>query len=200
MPVNTNNSMMLPAVLGVVGTLALAGAVLLVPVMARRWAEDRVAKMSAQQPKAPSRPAASRPAPPPTKKPPAKQAPTPEEPKAEQPSPPAAPPEIPARAPGGGHPSWRIVVSPKGYAIDANGERAVVEITGYLKANEGTRAKVTGMNSPKYSSKRAKVAARRIRDMVAEAGVSKRRMWTEAIQTEESSGFEVVVTVVGGDR
>jgi len=171
------SSIVLPVLLAVIGVASLATSVMLVPVIIRT-------SMSQVQ--------TTMPAPPPTPAP-EPTAPTP----ATRPAPPAQPPapepaseqaEPPAPEPTG---SWVLVLDPKSYALDDASSAMLDQIVSYMATHPKTRLALTGVNNPMRSSKRAKQAARRVKETLIESGVERYRVSMAGKQEEGARGLIV---------
>jgi len=154
-------------------------------------------------PSAPVQPAAPAPTEQPAEAAPAEQ---PEQPAAaaeqpEQPEQPAEPQAAAATppAPGGTGP-WTIGLDPGSYEPDAAGQQSIAAIRTYLTANPDARVGLVGVNDIKKSSKRAKQAARKVRELIATGDVSPKRISTTVDQEPGAAGIVVRAEIEGGAR
>jgi hypothetical protein len=193
----------LPVLLALIGVISLAIAVMLVPVIIREsLAQARVA--SPQQ----LAPTAAPTAPAPTASP-ATTAPT--EP-AGGATGATAPPA--AAAPDAGDvgqaravpdqattaDTWSIRLDKVSYKPIEQGRVAFDELAAYLKSHPQTSAALTGINNPMRSRKKAKYAARRIKELLIDVGVERYRLRTAGAQEEGARGLVVRAEIAGADR
>jgi hypothetical protein len=180
-------TVLLPVLLAGAGIAALALAIVLVPSMARRYAEGRPCPESAP---VAAKPVALLPKP----------APAPEV----APAPARAPAPAPAPAPvGDAKPvgAWSIELDPGSYALLGDGDAVIDAIVAVLARNPGAVVSLTGVNSPNKSSKRAKRAAEVVKErIVADVGVVARQVETTSTQDPAVDGLVVRAEIVGGGR
>jgi hypothetical protein len=171
------SSIILPVLLAVIGVALLATAVMLVPMIIRA----SVAQVSSTlpQPPAPADQAVLAPSPPPALAAPAG---------ATHASPtPAGDAGAAATAPV----SWTLTLHPKSYALDEASSAVLDQIAGYLQTHTEDRLALTGVNNPMRSVKRAKHAARRVKEALIESGVERYRMTVAGAQEDGARGLVV---------
>lgn len=171
----------MPVLLAVIGVAALATAVMLVPVIIRQ----SVAQISATTPQPVSAPPA------PADR--AATAPTAPDAGVELPLD-AGPVEVAIR-----QGPWELALSPKSYALDARGQATLSEIVACMGSHPKAKLSLVGVNNPMRSSKRAKEAARRIKESLIEAGVERYRISVAGAQEDGAKGL-VVRAAVAGDQ
>jgi len=142
----------------------------------------------------------------------AEQEPGPEEQEAEQEpeaeaaqGPVAQEPEAPASAPeaggGSGKEEWVIEIDASSYDLDPSADPIIDEIIAALASDNSRRVKLTGINHPSKSSKRAVKAARVVKErIVADVGIGKNRVVTKGDQDPEVEGVLVRAELTGGAR
>jgi len=199
----SGSSFLLSVAFAGVGVIALATAIILVPSMARKYAEERPCPGAAApvspvtpQPVEPARPVApvagrapiaAVKAPPST--PPPKDAAVPQD----------APAPHDAPAPAGS--AWSVEMDPGNYALLGDGEAVIDAIVAVLARDAKAVVLLTGVNSPNKSSKRAKRAAEVVKErIVADVGVTARQVETDGTQDPTVDGLIVRAELVGGGR
>jgi len=198
MKTDFGSSILLPVVLAGVGIAALCTAIILVPPMARRYADGRPCPNPAAAVAAPAAPAA----PPRTAAPAAAAAPavTPPAPAA----PPASADEATAAEPSATTPelnAWSIELDPGDYALLGDADAVIDQIVAVLVRNSKATVSLTGVNHPNKSSKRAKRAAEIVKGrIVADMGVTARQVQTISAQDPAVEGLIVRAEIVGGGR
>lgn len=184
------SSIALPVLLAVIGVAALATAVMLVPVIIRT-SLAQVQTTLAQPLAAPVSPAPG----------------------------PAATPVLPLSSavredPGGGDTAadtapdaatgeqlkWTLALDTKSYALDDASAGVVDRIVSRMRERPKATLALTGVNNPMRSSKRAKEAARRVKELLIEAGVERYRVTSDGAQEEGATGLVVRVEIVEGER
>jgi len=192
----SETSLVLPVLLAGVGIAALATAIILVPSMARKYAQGRPCP-SAAAADGPVAAAAPRAADPIVEPPQAAPAAAVEPTLAPAPEP---PPPVPAdgAAPSG---AWSIEMDPGNYALLGDGEASIDAIVEVLARNPKARVSLTGVNNPNKSSKRAKRAAEVVKErIVADLGVTAWQVETSGAQEQAVDGLIVRAEIVGGGR
>jgi hypothetical protein len=192
--------LILPVLLAVIGVISLAIAVMLVPVIIR----ESLAQAAVAYPLRPEQaaaPVAPAPSPAPTPTPPA---PVPDpvaEPAAAEVEPIDAAPraEVADEQPSA-HGPWTIRVNVESYKPIEQGPAALEQLAAYLKAHPQTSANLTGINNPMRSRKKAKYAARRIKELLIATGVERYRLRTAGAQEEGAEGLLVRAEIAGGER
>lgn len=201
---DTGSSIVWPLLFAVFGVVALSTALILVPSMARKYAEARAASSGGGAPaKAVDvTPRAAGPAPAPAEAKP--EAPAPQEAKPEapapqnaEPAPAEAKPEAPASASG----PWTIELSPSDYALLGDAEASIDAVAAALAHDAKAKALLTGVNSPDKSSKRALRGAEVVKKRICvDPGVSPRQIETGSAQDPAVTGMIVKAEIVGGAR
>jgi hypothetical protein len=187
------NSIIWPLSLAVFGVASLSTAIILVPSMARKFAEERAA-LAAPCPKAVVEAAAPAPAPAIAQAQP--------EPAAQaQPEPAAqAQPEPAVQAADATGP-WTISLNPSDYALLGDAEAAIDAISAVLARDPKAKVLLTGVNSPDKSSKRARRGAEVVKEKItADVGVSVRQVETASAQDPAVVGMVVRAALSGGGR
>ena len=203
----SGTSFLLPVLLAGVGIAALALAIILVPSMARKYAEARPctgaaaaeASVPTVVPGAADRIVAPPQAPPVEPASPAKGA----EPAAEvDPAPaPLSPPAPAPAADAAPEGTWSIEMDPGDYALLGDGDAVIDAIVLVLARNPKAVVSLTGVNNPSKSSKRAKRAADIVKErIVADVGVTARQAVTGSAQDPAVDGLIVRAEIVGGGR
>jgi len=191
------STLLLPLVLAGVGIAALATAIILVPPMARKYAEGR------QSPRPAAAAALAPPAEPPrTAAPEAAIAPAPAPP---APAAPAAPADTAGTLPSGATvpelAAWSIEIDPGDYALLGDADAVIDQIVAVLARDSKAVVSLTGMNNPNKSTKRAKRAAEVVKErIVADVGITARQVQTGCAQDPAVDGLIVRAEIVGGGR
>jgi hypothetical protein len=192
------SSIIWPLLFAVFGVVALSTAIILVPSMARKYAEARAAGAPAH-PRAAAmpQPAEASPAPAEAVGGNAPAAAAKAEP-APAPAPaPQAKPERPASAEG----PWTIELNPADYTLLGDAEASIDAIAAALVHDAKAKALLTGVNSPDKSSKRALRGAEIVKKKVTvDPGVSPRQIETSCAQDPAVQGMIVKAEIVGGAR
>ena len=186
---DSGTSIVWPLALAGFGVAALSTAIILVPSMARRYAEERAAAESpcpkaeaAAAPEAATAPAhVLAPAPAPA------------------PAPPPAPAPVPAPASATG--PWTIALDPGDYALQGDAEAAIDAISAVLAHDPKAKVVLTGVNRPDKSSKRARRGAEVVKEKItADVGVSAHQVETASAQDPTVEGLIVRAEIAGGGR
>lgn len=179
----------LPVLLAVIGVASLATAVMLVPVIIRQ----SVAQFSATtpQPISTSTAAAGGLPIPATGAGQVTSAPVASD--ASGPQPQDASPAETASQRG----PWALVLDSKSYALDQESEAVLSQIVAFMGSRPKANVALVGVNNPMRSSKRAKEAARRIKESLIEAGVERYRISVAGAQEEGAKGLVVRAEVAG---
>jgi hypothetical protein len=179
-------SVILPVLLAVIGVAALATAVMLVPLIVR----TSLAQIQ------PATPLAAR-------EPPVGDAPQ----QIPEPSPPQPAPagtDQKQTAADAGAPvesvAWTLTLDPKSYALDDASSAALDAIVRHLYAHPKNKVALTGVNNPMRSSKRAKQAARRVKETLVESGVERYRITANGVQEEGAKGLVVRAEIPGEEQ
>jgi hypothetical protein len=194
-------ALILPVLLAVIGVISLAIAVMLVPVIIR----ESLAQAAVTAPHQLQRAAGPVAAPPDLATPPVAApvvAPAPDEgaPVASSPEPTADTERAAAPDEATAPERWTIRINKDSYKPIAHGKTAFEGLAAYLKSHPQTSASLTGINNPMRSRKKAKYAARRIKELLIEAGVERYRMRTAGAQEAGAEGLVVRAEIVGGER
>ena len=182
------SSVILPVLLAVIGVASLATAVMLVPVIIRTSVAQFQTTMPVQ-PYAPATPILPTPAGTPA-----------EAPAAAQPMPAAQADAAPPEPAPPGPTSWTITLDPKSYALDDASSAKLDQIVKQLARNPEQKLALTGVNNPMRSSKRAKQAARRVKEALIESGVERYRISVVGKQEDGARGLVVRAEIAEGER
>jgi hypothetical protein len=201
---DTGSSIIWPLLFAVFGIAALSTAIILVPSMARKYAEARAASAVQGPPPAAVAPPAGKPGPAAKEAVPATADPALEAKPEElalkaKPEEPAlkAKPEEPASAGG----PWTIELNPADYALLGDAEASIDAIAAALVHDAKARVLLTGVNSPDKSSKRALHGADLVKKKICvDPGVSPRQIETGSAQDPAVEGMIVKAEIVGGAR
>jgi len=196
-----------PLVFAIFGVAALSTAIILVPSMARTYADERgAAAMPCQQATA-----APAPAPPRAETEPAQAAPQAEPaqaapqvepvPAAPQTEPAQAAPAVVPAEPASATGPWTIALNPGDYALEGDAEAAIDAISAVLARDPKAKVVLTGVNHPAKSSRRAKRAAEVVKEKItADVGVSATQVETTGAQDPGVEGLVVRAELSGGAR
>jgi hypothetical protein len=196
------NSIVWPLSLAGFGVAALSTAIILVPSMARMFAEEHKADARPCPAEASAEAPTAEKAAPTEKAQPLKE--TPEAAAVGKPVP-AATPVHPAATPSppvaGAQGPWIIELNPDDYAFLGGADAAIDAIVAVLARDSDAKVVLTGVNRPAQSSKRAMRAAEIVRArIVADVGVAVRQVETRRAQDPTVEGLVVRAELDGGGR
>jgi outer membrane protein OmpA-like peptidoglycan-associated protein len=208
-------SLVLPVLLAVIGVASLATAVMLVPLIIRESMAQMAPVSPAELVPRPAAPPPAHPetvppeqATPPTAPEPGPTAPATQAPAAAQPAAPEAAAAQAIAKPAADAPSpsataaaaagpWTLRLDEASYTLSESSETTLGAIVLNLKSAPKTKVLLTGINNPMRSSKRAKRAAARVREILIESGIERYRLQTKGSQQEGTEGVIVRVEITG---